>query len=121
MILREDLANRLNYLCADAKYSFWPVGSDKSDDTKGYEDTIIIDGWRIAWDAGNPVPCPTLEQINAVDVKLLAASMGAQRKLVRNAQYKTDMAVLAGYNTAKTANPDLIFSDYLDQLEALSV
>lgn len=43
----------------------------------------------------------------------------AVQKAERNNIMKMDLAVVAGYDIARKANPQLVFSDYLDSLEVI--
>lgn len=115
MIERDDLYNRLIFLVPDAMFSFWPDEGDN----KGNDNVIIVDGWMIAWNAENNLPCPSLVEIQNVDQQQLDTFIAAKAKEDRNNEKKKDLVLVGLYNNAKIANPTLTFSDFLDDLEAM--
>lgn len=115
MIERDDLYNRLIFLVPDAMFSFWPDEGDN----KGNDNVIIVDGWMIAWKDENSLPCPSLQEIQNVDAQQLAVFIAAKAKEDRNNEKKKDLLLVALYNSEKAQNPNLTFSDFLDNLEQM--
>lgn len=115
MIERDDLYNRLLFLVPDAKFSFW---KDEGLSDKGCENPIHIDGWVIDWRTENASPCPSLEDIQAVDAQALAAQIEENRKVARDAYYMNSFSMVANYQQAKLADANLTWRQYMDNLEA---
>lgn len=86
----------------------------------GCENEIKMDGWVIDWKNSNNVPCPTLDQIKAIDMAVVNADVKKREKLFRNYTKAKDLSIIAAYNSSLVINPKLTFSDYLDSLEKLS-
>lgn len=121
MISRSDLSKFLLYLVPDAKFSFWPDDGVRDNVEMGNEDPLIkIPGWVIDWKRGNKSACPTLDEIIQLDKNLVEQKIADENKKVRNASKAEDLSLIASYNIEKKTNPDLLFSDYLDDLEVKS-
>lgn len=119
MLSREDLFYRLNYLVQDAKFCFWPVLDEEGNDSgfKGYENTVDMDGWRIAWYGDNLAPLPKLEDIKALQKTDIDKHVETKAKEARDTEKAKDLTLVACYEIEKKSNPNLNFSAYLDDLQ----
>lgn len=115
---REDLYFGLLYLIPDAKFSFFSVNENQ--DISHVANPIMIDEWCIDWREENSSPCPSRDQLLALDKIAVAQYFSDLNKQERNKQKSADLSLVACYNVAKQNNNALTFSDYLDSLEAAS-
>lgn len=115
MLSREDLANRLNHLAPNSKYAFWL--DEPSVDNKGYNNVIKMLGYCLAWYPENPLPAPSLQEIQGVDVQAMNQAIENKRKEFRNKEKVNDLSIISGFEQEKKANPTLELSAYLDDLE----
>lgn len=116
---REDFYNRIYFLSPNSKFVFY--ANDELSDKRGYESPLYqideIDDWILVWYPENIDLIPTLSDIQNVDPTELANFLEQKRKDDRNARYSNDLSMKAAYLIAKASDPELTFSDYLDQVE----
>ncbi len=63
------------------------------------------------------IPKPTKSELDAVTDPMVTASKEVDRKKERDKIEKDNLSLVASYNIEKKANPNLAFSDFLDELE----
>ena len=113
--------DKILYLVPQAKVVVWQT--DNPEDYHGENTPVLLDGFLVDWKSEEV--CPTQEQLDSIDLRVLADTVTArdesQRKAARDEAAKGNFGVLAGLLTARVANPDLTLTNYLDQLESLEV
>ena len=111
------LAQKIRILDSNAVFSIRPYDNNEH----LAKNPVIRGDYLIDWDDANATECPELAVIEAVSDADVSAMEDAERKRERDTRYKDDLRMKASFLIEKKANPDLKFSDYLDQLEAEEV
>jgi hypothetical protein len=110
---QQDLFNKIKYLISDAQFSI----HEDDGNFMGEGVPISLDGYLVSWGSANAMPCPSQKEITQIDSSSMESKKEADRKLSRNKEKGSDLAIIAAFEIEKKSNPDLQFSDYLDYLE----
>jgi hypothetical protein len=109
-----NILNSILYLIPDAKFSLWNCSIEEF---QGEGIPIQRGNMIIAWNSTNSQPCPTLEQLEALDQNDVAASEEARRKVSRDAGVQNNLTIMSNYQTYLLSNPGVSLTAYLDLLE----
>lgn len=109
------LHEKIRLLRPDAKFT---VRNKK--DSALDKNSVIIGDYSIDWREENAEPVPTLAEIEAVTDEQVNAKGAQDIKAARNSTAWQDLAMRGVFAIVKKQNKDLIFSDYLDTLEAMA-
>lgn len=87
-----------------------------------YDGTHWADAYEgLVWE-NTEIAKPIKAELDALDDSVVAAELArraeVKRKAVRDDQAKSNLTILAGYDTYKASNAIATLSDYLDYLEA---
>jgi hypothetical protein len=106
-----DLIEAFKFLVPGCRCGVWQDGYG------GETEPLKRFGMLVDWLSDEP--CPTEKEVTAIDQNEMNAAIESRRKAARDAYFKNDLSVISGYAQAKIKNPDLTFTDYLDDLEAI--
>jgi hypothetical protein len=113
MMSSTELLNRIKILVPEATCAVWDVSTGNyCGETPGYSCCDHVIDWTY-----KEKPCPSEEELLAIDVDTYDAFV--QRQLVDQtvARYKDNMGVVAGYRAALEAEPRLSFFKYIEMIE----
>jgi len=110
-----ELMNRILFLVPAGKFTIW---ENTPDQYAGEINPVPLSNFLVDWSRTNINPCPTQEQVDGVNLNAANQQSEARRKSGRNQRYQNDLAIKAAFKLERRGNPNLTFSDFLDQLES---
>lgn len=110
-----DIVNSILFLIHEAKFAMWDCPLEEY---RGASDPIKLRSVLIDWNPTNTQPCPTLEQLEALNPADVAAFVEEKRKAARDAKAKTSISIMSNYNAYLLAHPGATLTAYLDLIES---
>lgn len=113
------LLDKILFLKPGAQCSVHPQGIALN--LFGNETLYELDELQVIWAEQNTENPPTQEELDTVTDEDLHSWKEAIRKYYRDQEAAKNLSLKAGFNIEKQSNPNLTFSQYLDELESLAV
>lgn len=114
MFTQEEVSYRIKALVPDAKFSL-RIFSEQG--ALCCINPIRVGDWLVDWSSDNGHSCPTIEQLADIPGFDLQAIKDDEELRGLSDSLKNNMAFVAAYELAKTANPALIFKDYVSYIK----
>ena len=117
MLTHQQIHDTICYILPSAQFALWDVSPGTY---MGEPNPIKLNSqYWVDWQPSNTSPCPTLDQINAVDQTQVEAMLETNRKANRDAAAANDLSMVAHYNTYLTNNANTSLTAFLDILEGV--
>src|SRR5690349_13072194 len=101
------LLDKIRYLHPDVKCCVW----DTEDESQymGENVPIHLDNSLVDWSALNPYPCPSQEELDALDNSVVDGEIFSRsellRKQIRDDNAKSNLGILSGFRAEKKLIP----------------
>jgi len=117
----QDLTNKILLLHPNAAFGIRGSFLSEQHRSEFREPIHERSGMFVLWNDENEMPCPSQEQLDAIDMADVAVDVERKRKDDRDKVFEKDLVMKAVFKIEKRLNPSLKFSEYLDELEAEEV
>ncbi len=110
----DELLKRILFLVPNGKFAIW----EDNGPYLGEPNPVSLSGFLVDWNRANGVPPPTQQQVDGVNLNAANQQAENRRKIARNLRLRDDLSIRAAFRAEKKTNPDITFSDFIDQVEA---